>query len=177
MSNKEVETVAPPSDIQPDQNSGPVPPTNVVDTVHIINKFESRKMFLIILLLVYQVISDDTIESAATNASKVQSNDKKVRWFLSIWKKSLPPKKAKSNDVVDALTPTGTVLTSGGINTKKATANGLMDFAFLTANANQLNQAINNWPNKNRTLIIVLISISIGLQVSFQSRHNYSNKC
>ena len=40
MSNKEVETVAPPSVIQPDQNSGPVHPTNVVDKVLTNSKVE-----------------------------------------------------------------------------------------------------------------------------------------
>jgi hypothetical protein len=53
-----------------------------------------------------------------------------------------------------------------GINEKKTIANGLMDFAFLTANANQLHNAVNS-SNKSgeRTTSIVLISISIFIQV------------
>lgn len=70
------------------------------------------------------------------------------------------------------------LMSSGVFNNKKTLANGLMDFAFLTANANQLHYAIasNNQttsPNPatredsgDKTVTIILISISIGLQVS-----------
>ena len=43
-------------------------------------------------------------------------------------------------------------------------AKGLVDIALLTANANQLTHAI-HLQNEMRTLIIVLISLSIILQV------------
>lgn len=113
---------------------------------------------------------EDTREE---NQVKVQN--KGVGWFLSIWRRKTQfSKTSKSEDEVDGplagqgLTNQETSWTSGGINMKKTAASGLMDIAFLTANANQLNQAI-NWPtSKNQTLVISLISISIGFQVFSQ---------
>lgn len=52
----------------------------------------------------------------------------------------------------------------GGIHKKKMLANGLLDFAFLSANVNQLHSNINS---ENNSGIIALISISIALQVCF----------
>lgn len=52
----------------------------------------------------------------------------------------------------------------GGIHKKKMLANGLLDFAFLSANVNQLHSNINS---ENNSGIIALISISIALQVGF----------
>ncbi len=63
---------------------------------------------------------------------------------------------------------------SSGIFLKKTAANGLMDFAFLTANANQLAQTLSWRASDNQSLIIVLISISIVLQVLFQVHLLYS---
>lgn len=56
-----------------------------------------------------------------------------------------------------------------GYNYKKTLANGLMDFAFLTANANQLHYAVEAHKesgDKENGLAIILISISICFQVS-----------
>lgn len=51
----------------------------------------------------------------------------------------------------------------GGIHKKKTLANGLLDFAFLTANVNQLHS---NIVSKNGNVsVIVLIAVSIFLQV------------
>ncbi len=55
---------------------------------------------------------------------------------------------------------------SEGINKKKTLANGLMDFAFMTANANQLRNAVVSDESEERTASIVLISISILFQVN-----------
>jgi hypothetical protein len=55
---------------------------------------------------------------------------------------------------------------SEGMNNKKTLANGLMDFAFLTANANQLRNVVVSNESKERTTSIVLISISILFQVN-----------
>ncbi|KAI9559177.1 hypothetical protein GHT06_015966 [Daphnia sinensis] len=55
---------------------------------------------------------------------------------------------------------------SGGFNNKKTLANGLMDFAFLTANANQLYYAVASRNSGNERIVsIVLISTSILLQI------------
>ncbi|KZS14645.1 putative Ninjurin A alpha [Daphnia magna] len=55
---------------------------------------------------------------------------------------------------------------SGGFNNKKTLANGLMDFAFLTANANQLYYAVASRNSGNeRVVSIALISTSIFLQI------------
>jgi hypothetical protein len=55
---------------------------------------------------------------------------------------------------------------SDGFNNKKTLANGLMDFAFLTANANQLHYALaSRYLGVDRVISIVLISTSIFLQV------------
>jgi hypothetical protein len=59
---------------------------------------------------------------------------------------------------------------SDGFNNKKTLANGLMDFAFLTANANQLRNAVISSESKERTTSIVLISISILFQVNSLSK-------
>lgn len=60
---------------------------------------------------------------------------------------------------------------SNGFNTKKTLANGLMDFAFLTANANQLHYAITSRRvvEDERIASIVLISSSIFFQVISRS--------
>ena len=52
-----------------------------------------------------------------------------------------------------------------GINNKKTVANGLMDFVFLTANANQLRNAVNSAESDEQTASIALISLSISFQV------------
>jgi hypothetical protein len=55
---------------------------------------------------------------------------------------------------------------SDGFNNKKTLANGLMDFAFLTANANQLHYALTARAyDIDRIVSIALISSSIFLQV------------
>jgi hypothetical protein len=56
---------------------------------------------------------------------------------------------------------------SDGFNNKKTLANGLMDFAFLTANANQLHYALaaRATLDVDRIVSIALISSSIFLQV------------
>ncbi|EFX82686.1 hypothetical protein DAPPUDRAFT_241014 [Daphnia pulex] len=55
---------------------------------------------------------------------------------------------------------------SDGFNNKKTLANGLMDFAFLTANANQLHYALTARAyDVDRIVSIVLISSSILLQI------------
>ncbi|XP_057368608.1 ninjurin-B-like isoform X1 [Daphnia carinata] len=56
---------------------------------------------------------------------------------------------------------------SGVFNSKKTLANGLVDFAFLTANANQLHNAVNSTYTEGpeRLISIVLISISLILQL------------
>jgi hypothetical protein len=56
---------------------------------------------------------------------------------------------------------------SDGFNNKKTLANGLMDFAFLTANANQLHYALTARAtlDVDRIVSIALISSSISLQV------------
>lgn len=60
---------------------------------------------------------------------------------------------------------------SDGFNNKKTLANGLMDFAFLTANANQLHYALASRNlGVDRVISIVLISTSIFLQVKNQIR-------
>jgi hypothetical protein len=62
------------------------------------------------------------------------------------------------------------MLISEGMNNKKTLANGLMDFAFLTANANQLRNVVVSGESKERTTSIVLISISILFQVNSLSK-------
>lgn len=57
------------------------------------------------------------------------------------------------------------VIFMSGLNKKKTLVNGLMDFAFLTANANQLHNALVN----SNSDVIALISISIALQVVFNT--------
>ena len=58
-----------------------------------------------------------------------------------------------------------TIITDG-FNNKKTLANGLMDFAFLTANANQLYYALASpYLGVDRIISIALISSSIFLQV------------
>ena len=58
-----------------------------------------------------------------------------------------------------------TIITDG-FNNKKTLANGLMDFAFLTANANQLYYALaSRYLGVDRIISIALISSSIFLQV------------
>lgn len=99
------------------------------------------------------------------------------RWLISKFKRQTPRSETDPVPDVEVDGPvllTGevqpdpeTVLFSSGsnINMKKTAANGLMDFAFLTANANQLNQAT-HWPaSSTQALIISLISLSIALQV------------
>ncbi|KAI9559176.1 hypothetical protein GHT06_015965 [Daphnia sinensis] len=57
---------------------------------------------------------------------------------------------------------------SGVFNNKKMLANGLVDFAFLTANTNQLHNAVNSTYTEGpeRLISIVLISISMTLQLA-----------
>lgn len=74
----------------------------------------------------------------------------------------VPPNNSLDNELVFA----------NGFNNKKTLANGLMDFAFLTANANQLHYALAaKYLDKEATISIVLISISISFQV--KNTYNY----
>ena len=67
-----------------------------------------------------------------------------------------------------------TIITDG-FNNKKTLANGLMDFAFLTANANQLYYALASpYLGVDRIISIALISSSIFLQVKNIKWENFS---
>lgn len=58
--------------------------------------------------------------------------------------------------------------------TKKTIAQGMLDIALLTANASQLKYILQvGHQHEFYTLMLILISISIVMQVNFETIHNH----
>ncbi|XP_046646251.1 ninjurin-1-like [Daphnia pulicaria] len=121
----------------------------------------------------------NSIEESGAEQQPVQpvnnqnANQKKVTWKDSIRNLFSFGRNNESDtrDGPDANSTAGwrqnnSIMISEGINNKKTLANGLMDFAFLTANANQLHNAVVSSESQERTASIVLISISILFQIT-----------
>ncbi|KZS14644.1 Ninjurin-1 [Daphnia magna] len=126
---------------------------------------------------------DDSLEQdpqteETQDRSQFEQKSKWTDWFRNLFSSSRRRnvEQEASSDDTDGPNATRNLagqhsdysILSGVFNDKKTLANGLVDFAFLTANANQLYNAISSTYTEGpeRIISIILISISMILQLT-----------